>query len=186
MPAPTATPPYPAYPAYPASPRTRHPRGGRRPVPEEEAPASAEEDDQEPDPHAVERWSILEHTTRHLLLEALAGAPWEVPLREGHQEDEPGPDHARELFGRWEDQLRRGQREAIADVWRKVGRFLVGLGTGADQGYGEATWRRLYLTEVAPGGTTPRATSTASSAWPGPSASGGRAYTRNRNRCPSW
>ena len=135
----------------------------------------------------MERWSILEHTTRHLLLEALAGAPWEVPLREGHQEDEPGPDHARSCFGRWEDQLRRGQREAIADVWRKVGRFLVGLGTGADQGYGEATWRRLYLTEVAPVGGLRRGRRV-------PLPRPGRARRRraveliraNRNRCPSW
>ena len=39
----------------------------------------------EPDPHAVERYSILEHTTRRLLLEALAGTPWERPLGAGHQ-----------------------------------------------------------------------------------------------------
>ena len=144
---------YPPYPAYPAYPRQRPPRGVRQPPAEEAAPAPAEEDgqdEQEPDPHAVQRYSILEHTTRRLLLEALAGTPWERPLREGRQEDEPDPEEARLRFCAWEDQLRERHQQAIADVWRKVGRFLVGLGTGADGGYGEATWRRLYLTEVAP------------------------------------
>ena len=96
----------------------------------------------------VERHSLFEHTTRQRLLEAIAGTPWEVPLREGHQEDEPDPEETRRLLAKWEDLQRERRRQDVAAVWRKVGRFLVGL--GPDAGDGDATWRRLYLTEVAP------------------------------------
>ena len=110
MPSAPATPAYPAHPAYPACPaypaypRQRHPRGVRRPAAEEAAPAEDDRDEPGPDPHAVQRYSILEHTIRRLLLEALSGTP----------EDEPDPEQARELLCRWEDQQREGQRQTIA------------------------------------------------------------------------
>ena len=82
----------------------------------------------------------------------------------------PEPEEARRRFCAWEDQLREEQQRAIADLWRKAGRFLVGPGSGADQGYGDATWRRLYLTEVAPWADYAEGDETGSSDWRGQSA----------------
>ena len=39
-------------------------------------------------------------------------------------------------------------QRAIADLWRRVGRFVIAV--DADNRLGDVLWRRLYLTEVAP------------------------------------
>lgn len=53
------------------------------------------------------------------------------------------------VFGRLDELHRAATQQAVADVWRRVGRALLGAGGGGDQAGGLA-WRRLYLTEIAP------------------------------------
>jgi len=87
------------------------------------------------DPHAVRRYSLLEQATRCRLLHELAGVE---------------AADARGVFLDWEQQQDARQAQAVADVWRRVGRFLVGSGDVGEQRWGDFAWRRLYLTEVAP------------------------------------
>jgi hypothetical protein len=104
------------------------------PSPPPEDPEQAREGEDKPfASQNVERSSLYVHVVRQVLLEAFSGR-----------------EETRRAFITWEDLQRARRRQDVAAAWRKVGRFLVGLGAGADGGYGEAAWRRLYLTEVAP------------------------------------
>jgi len=104
------------------------------PLAAETGPGLRPRTDPEPDdPQATRRYSLLEHTTRCALVHELAGR-----------------DDARRAFVAWEDQLHQRQAQAVADVWRRVGRYLLGSGLSGERDWGPLTWRRLYLTEVAP------------------------------------
>lgn len=100
------------------------------------------EDDVEPrdaDPQAVRTYSLYEHEARTALVQHLGTAA--------------DADGARAALLTWEGLQHERQEQTVADVWRRVGRFLIasGAGTaGGPQDWGAYAWRRLYLTEVAP------------------------------------
>jgi hypothetical protein len=64
--------------------------------------------------------------------------------------EEADENEAVRLLNRLEELHRLEQQRASADLWRRVGRFVISLGVPDDRLLSDFTWRRLDLTEVAP------------------------------------